>query len=758
MTSPEPTACRACSFANQATANFCARCGAPLRTGDASGPNAGTGTGTGSRPPPAGTAPTAPAGVPTAAPIPRPFTASGSSPRPRSETEPEEEPDYWLGRLIDGRYRVISRLGRGGMGLVYKVEHQRMGKIAAMKVLHRELATDKEVVKRFRREAEAVSKLTHPNTVQTFDFGTSDGAMYLVMEYVRGEDLGQVLRRDGALPFLRAAPMFMQICGALSEAHELGIVHRDLKPENILVTRTKDGGDQIKVLDFGLAKLSERDDAADVTGRGAIVGTPYYMSPEQIRGESLDHRSDIYSLGAMFYRVITGEPPFVAQTPVGVLTKHLTDEVVPPRMRRPDLAIDTRVEAIVLRAMAKRREARYATVDSMREDVERAREDLAAAAVASGTRPSRTGLATRRAPPTDAAITTLTGAGPVGQAARATGGLAVGEGADSGVGPSTTPVRISQGIERRADDGSIVQPRLKREDFDAYERSLRRRSAMHLVLIPLLVVGVAGGAFAWWRWKQLQPRAEEREPNNAIDQATLIATGVAVRGKVGSRLTDLGGDKDYYATRVPASLDAPLELEVVLTSIRNMDLALYVLDRSGKRLAVIDNTGVGGGEVLRNLAVNDSAVYLAVQESRENGGAPGTPTENVTDEYLLTVRAAPFDPDEEREPNEADNDATTIKPDHAMRGTLARWRDVDKWRFDGEPGAYVIEVQGGDSLPPVRLRDGNATAVKGRRLDGAELGYGTIISVERDDPDATPAERKPVSGTEVEYKLVVKKK
>src|SRR5688572_10527755 len=237
--------------------------------------------------------------------------------------DPVDPVDPLLGRLIDARYRVISRLGHGGMGVVYKVEHQRMGKIAAMKVLHRELVSDKEVVKRFRREAEAVSKLTHPNTVQTFDFGTADGAMYLVMEYVRGEDLGAILRRDGPLAFRRAAPIFIQICAALAEAHELGIVHRDLKPENILVTRTKEGSDHVKVLDFGLAKLSEREEAAEVTGRGTIIGTPYYMSPEQIRGETLDHRSDIYSLGAMMYRILTGEHPFHAQTPVGVLTKHL---------------------------------------------------------------------------------------------------------------------------------------------------------------------------------------------------------------------------------------------------------------------------------------------------------------------------------------------------------------------------------------------------------------------------------------------------
>src|SRR6185503_13598104 len=164
-------------------------------------------------------------------------------------------PDPWLGKVVDSRYRVIDVLGRGGMGVVYKIEHQRMGKIAAMKVLHRDLAGDKEVITRFRREAEAVSKLTHPNTVQVFDFGTAQGALYLVMEYVRGEDLANIVRTSGPQPFARVAPVFMQVCEALAEAHELGIVHRDLKPENILVTHAKDGRDHAKVLDFGLAAL-----------------------------------------------------------------------------------------------------------------------------------------------------------------------------------------------------------------------------------------------------------------------------------------------------------------------------------------------------------------------------------------------------------------------------------------------------------------------------------------------------------------------
>jgi serine/threonine-protein kinase len=641
--------------------------------------------------------------------------------------------DPWLNRLIDGRYRVLARIGQGGMGLVYKVEHQRMGKIAAMKVLHRELAADKEVVKRFRREAEAVSKLNHPNTVQTFDFGTADGAMYLVMEYVRGEDLGTILRRDGPLPFLRAATLLEQVCGALGEAHELGIVHRDLKPENVLVTRTKDGTDHVKVLDFGLAKLSEREEAAEVTGRGAIVGTPYYMSPEQIRGESLDHRSDLYSLGAMMYRILTGEPPFQAQTPVGVLTKHLTDEVIPPRVRRPDLQIDAKVEAIVLRAMSKKREERYATVDSMREDLARAREELTAAAIAAGQRPSRTGLAARRATP------------PSGAPAQ-------------GVGPSLTPVRIGAtdgGDDRRrvGDEGSSNQPRLQREDVEAFERSLRRRSVGRLVIVPLLLVGVGGGVFAYWRWSQTRPRSEEREPNNELDGATRIAAGKPVRGQVGRRLSDSEGDKDYYRVPAGGGTATPVNLTVELAPIRNMDLQLVVLDRAGRRLATVDTAGVGGAEHLVNLAVGDDEVFVAVLESREGAAAGATPTENVTDWYELTVTPVPFAPGDEREPNEADSEATPVAPGQDKRGTLARWRDVDKYVLEAPAGDYVVSVVG-DGLPALRVRAGGQEGGVGQAL-AVRLERGAIIAVERADPDAPPAQRKPLANGFTTYTLVV---
>ena len=182
------------------------------------------------------------------------------------------------------------------------------------------------------------------------------------MEYIKGDDLSSLLRRDGPWSFARAARFFAQVCSGLTEAHEAGIVHRDLKPENLMVVKRREGGEHAKVLDFGLAKLRERGATERaISSGGQVIGTPYYMAPEQVRGEDLDARADIYSLGATLYRVLTGEPPFDAPSPMSVLSKHLTDDVIPPRSRAPSRALPADADRIVLRAMAKSADDRYAS-------------------------------------------------------------------------------------------------------------------------------------------------------------------------------------------------------------------------------------------------------------------------------------------------------------------------------------------------------------------------------------------------------------
>ena len=238
------------------------------------------------------------------------------------------EPDELLGTSVLGRYRIVRMLAEGGMGRVYLAE-QAVGTVlrrVAIKVLRKQLGLDRQLVARFSREAETLVRLTHPNTVQLFDFGAlPDGTLALVMEYVEGHSLARELLK-GALSVPRAERVLTQVCGALHEAHAHGIVHRDLKPENLLIADRVGHGDFIKVLDFGIAKVSAEDPAAStkLTQQGMMIGTPPYMSPEQFSGEPVDARSDIYSLGVIAFELLTGKLPFDAKTPWEWASKHLT--------------------------------------------------------------------------------------------------------------------------------------------------------------------------------------------------------------------------------------------------------------------------------------------------------------------------------------------------------------------------------------------------------------------------------------------------
>jgi serine/threonine-protein kinase len=274
--------------------------------------------------------------------------------------------DPLLGRVIDKRYRVLEIIGRGGMGAVYKVEHVKMGKIMAMKVLHSDSASQKDMVRRFNREASAVSRLSHMHSVSVFDFGSDGDLMFLAMEFIDGADLASYLHMEGQLPLSRTTRLLIQVCSALVEAHEKGVVHRDLKPENMVLVRTPDKTDFVKVLDFGLASLRDLNERTRITAQGALVGTPYYMSPEYCRGEPVDARSDIYALGAVMHKLLTGEAPFSAPSPMGIITKHLTAPMVPPSTRYPNLSIPEIADEVVLRAMSKDPAARYQSAAQMR--------------------------------------------------------------------------------------------------------------------------------------------------------------------------------------------------------------------------------------------------------------------------------------------------------------------------------------------------------------------------------------------------------
>jgi len=245
--------------------------------------------------------------------------------------------DDIIGSVIADRYHVLRKLGEGGMGQVYLAEHVKMGRMSAIKVMSAALVHDADAVGRFNREAANASKISHPNIAAIYDFGeTSDGLIYLAMEFVEGESLTKLCEALGALPAPRAAEIARQVASALEAAHERGIVHRDLKPDNIMISRGRDGADVVKVVDFGIAKAAEGA-GQKVTRTGLVVGTPEYMSPEQLTGDPLDGRSDLYALGLVTFHMLTGSLPFTGQTTHEALLKRLTERPLSLAEARPDL-------------------------------------------------------------------------------------------------------------------------------------------------------------------------------------------------------------------------------------------------------------------------------------------------------------------------------------------------------------------------------------------------------------------------------------
>lgn len=277
-----------------------------------------------------------------------------------------------VGQVVADRYHVLKKLGEGGMGQVYLAEHVKMGRRSAIKVMNPSMVHDPDAVSRFNREAANASRITHPNVCAIYDFGeTPDGLIYLAMEFIEGEPLTELLRREDALPATRAGRIFLQVAEALQAAHDLGIVHRDLKPDNIMLTRGRDGSDVVKVVDFGIAKAVGGDDAQKVTKTGLVVGTPEFMSPEQLAGDTVDGRSDTYSLALVFFRMLTGKLPFEASTVQETMIKRLTDEPTTLAAARPDVDFPSGLQATLDAALTRNPVERYQTAAKFASDVAR---------------------------------------------------------------------------------------------------------------------------------------------------------------------------------------------------------------------------------------------------------------------------------------------------------------------------------------------------------------------------------------------------
>jgi serine/threonine-protein kinase len=539
--------------------------------------------------------------------------------------------DPLIGVVVADRYRIVEGLGRGGMGIVYKVEHKQIGKLLAMKLLTGELSRNPEVVRRFKHEALTASRLSSPNTVQVFDFGVSDGLTYLVMELVAGEDLGRLLRSNGPMPWSRLGKVIVQVCSSLAEAHAKGIVHRDIKPENIMLIRARDGSDIAKVLDFGLAKLREGEGLSELTSAGAIVGTPYFMSPEQVRGDPVDARSDIYSLGALMYRALTGHYPFNGPTPMSVFTKHLTEVPVPPAERAPELGIPSGVSRIVMKSLLKNPADRFQRV-----------EDLQAAVV---------------------------------DQLRA-------------IGTSSVDALLDSGAVRKL--GAVPRPEAKggelatRDEVERYERKLRRQRYTAFAFLGVLLLGAAGAGakLVQWQWRAPRFTGAEVEPNDVAGDATLVPIGATVSGHLGRRIDAAHGDRDFFAVDVPAS---PGGGTVAYTRLRvtalpnipmctmlyrpgfSTALGQYCVGRPGRPLEI---------PVLR---LEAGRYFVAVLQDMDPYGASAPPFvhENVSDSYSMTLEASAPVPGFETEPNDQVASAGSVAVGETVTGMIGWARDED---------------------------------------------------------------------------------
>ena len=279
------------------------------------------------------------------------------------------------GEILDERYTILGRIGRGGMGVVYKAEQQLIKRIVALKVLRRDIVQDESAVKRFLNEARAIASLDSRHTVTLHDFGvTKDGLLYYTMELLKGRPLTHIIRDESPVDHVRAAGLLLQACSSLEEAHEHNILHRDIKPDNLFVTVRK-GREELKVLDFGIAKLVGDASMDTVTRTGMIIGTPQYLSPEQALGNPVVPASDLYSLAIVFYEMLAGKPPFIDDTPMKTMWAHIRDPVPPLRQKNPKVKVPRSIEAFLNRALEKEPGKRLQSVPAFAEALRKAVED-----------------------------------------------------------------------------------------------------------------------------------------------------------------------------------------------------------------------------------------------------------------------------------------------------------------------------------------------------------------------------------------------
>ncbi|MBK7861315.1 MAG: protein kinase [Archangiaceae bacterium] len=542
------------------------------------------------------------------------------------------------GKIIDGRYRILEKIGEGGMGSVFKVEHVRMEKVLALKVLRPDGARDKGLLSRFRQEAKTIAKLSHSNTVQVFDSGElEDGSLFIAMEYLPGRDLAWHLRAHGAMTEEKAASIGIQLLSSLAEAHALGIVHRDIKPANVLLVRKKDRDDQVKLLDFGIAKLNEGEARKTITGITEFVGTPGYMSPEQGKGDPLDARSDLYSVGALLFELVTGRELFPSTSPMATVNMHMTQKAPRVNEVRPDRPVSPMFEEVLRRALQKDPAERWPDADKMRAALEKLRRELGALS------------------------------------------------ADF----TPTPEELASKVASR-------------EDFDNFEKRLRRRQRLApLVAAGVLLAISAAGFRAWDVHRRATPGVAEVEPNDQPREATRMALGAPMQGVIGAAEAG-SHDRDLFVLEVPqgsyrVSVSGVEDLNLTLELLQ-LEPRASGTDELVRRV-FLDDRGPGEPEQLDGFFARRGPLYLRVEEApfvteprhrprRERGLVP----------YALTVQHLDGKRLEE-EPNDSPASAQNCPLTEAVTAyTGAKLPAVDAAERNeapfSSPDFFQVEVKG----------------------------------------------------------------
>jgi serine/threonine-protein kinase len=439
-----------------------------------------------------------------------------------------------VGSVIAERYHVLRKLGEGGMGQVYLAEHVKMGRHSAVKVMHPAMVHDADALGRFNREAANASRIDHPNVAAIYDFGeTPEGLVYLAMQYVEGETLTEIVREHGALPPHRAAEIARQAAEGLHAAHAMGIVHRDLKPDNIMVTKDQDGLDCVKVVDFGIAKAAGVK-SQKVTRTGTVIGTPEYMSPEQLAGEEVDGRSDLYSLALVTFNMLTGDLPFPAETTQTAMIMRLTEKPRSLGDMKPDVAWPSQVQAVMSKALEREASQRYASTREFGRALHMAIEKMPVHSptvprTGSSTGATREPATTVVAAPSPAVMkrSLMIAAGVVGLLAALTGGVVVARGRASGDAVPPGDPMLHVALARRARELNDLAA-ANREAVEAVRLDPNNAAALRELASTLFLQENYNGARTFFT------RAVKADPADRLSQGflgcSLIRLGRAEEG------------------------------------------------------------------------------------------------------------------------------------------------------------------------------------------------------------------------------------